>query len=217
MRSHESNSAEKSHLQANLAGHLNLVFQKFVNIGVLVCRKRLTYHSRVPSLSIPNLCLPLHHLLLLPNILPAHSPREAKTTNCRARSQIENTVHTLTVSDQHTCQFILRDYIPYRRRAGGNHHLGIDGGSVSRQLRPQTIGEDRLREGEEDGAAEGLAEHDEGHGDCDYCYTSARLQEICKAMYKVFSSKALIISLATGTRPQPNSLAASTFFNQHFA
>jgi hypothetical protein len=129
--------------------------------------KRLNHHSRVPSLSIPNLHLPLHPLLLLPNILPAHSPREAKTSNRRSRSQIENTVHTLAVSDQYTCQFILRDHFPYRGRTSGNHHLGIDGGSVSRKLRPQTVGEDRLREGEEDGAAEGLAEHDEGHGDCD--------------------------------------------------
>jgi hypothetical protein len=32
-----------------------------------------------------------------------------------------------------------------------------------------------------------------------------------------FSSKALIISLATGTRPQPNPLAANTFFNERFA
>jgi hypothetical protein len=109
--------------------------------------------------------LSLHSRLLLPDILPAHSPRKAKPTNPRARSQIENTIHTLTVSHQHTCQFILRDHGLYRRRAGGNHHLGIDRGGVSCELRLQTAGENRLREGEEDGAAEGLAEHHEGHAD----------------------------------------------------
>jgi len=97
--------------------------------------------------------------------MPAHSPGKDEAANGGANSQVEDTVRTLRVGDQHVGQVVSGDEIAESGRTSSNNGLGVNRRRVLWDQRHHAVGKDGVRKAQEHRATKALAEHDQSHGD----------------------------------------------------
>ena len=103
---------------------------------------------------------------MLPYISPPNSPRTAERRYPGPGGHIKYAIHTLADDELYARQTSVVSRGKRSMRDGGiNDVLRVDGGRILREKSAQAVGEDGLRDGEEDGATEGVAEEHEGGAD----------------------------------------------------
>ena len=126
----------------------------------------ISTHNQARSLSHGGL-RHSHLDVLSLHALPLHKRRAHNAHRARRHTNIKCLRQAQVVSSQHAWQELLLDLVLQLGCANAEHKGRVEVGHDGVQVLDELVGEDVLADGDEEGAAEGLAEHHGGGADGD--------------------------------------------------